>query len=50
MGKHNKADYVLTDKRKHSNIFDVRFIGGTNRNTDRHLVAAKFIKRPSAVK
>jgi hypothetical protein len=34
---HNQIDHVLTDKRRHSNILDVRFFRGADCDTDNYL-------------
>ena len=37
----NQIDHILTDRRKHSSILDVRFFTGTDCDTDHCLVVAK---------
>jgi hypothetical protein len=47
---HDEIDHVLTDKRRHSNILDVRSFRGTDCDTDHCLVVAKLRERISASK
>jgi hypothetical protein len=48
--KHNHADHVLTDKRRHSNIVDVLSFRGGDGNNDHYLVVAKIRRRLSVSK
>jgi hypothetical protein len=47
---HNQIDHVLIDKRRHSNILDVRSFRGADCNTDYYLVVAKLRERISVSK
>jgi endonuclease/exonuclease/phosphatase family metal-dependent hydrolase len=42
---HNKIDHVLNDRRRHSNILDVRSFRGADCETDHYLVVAKVRER-----
>jgi hypothetical protein len=42
---HNQIDYVLIDRKRHSNILDVRSFRGADCDTDHYLVAAKVRER-----
>jgi hypothetical protein len=42
MVPHNQIDHVLIDKRRHSNILDVRYFRGADCDTDHYLVVAKI--------
>jgi hypothetical protein len=42
MGRHNQIDHLLTDRRWHFCILDVRSFRGTDCDTDHYLVVAKF--------
>jgi hypothetical protein len=42
---HNQIHHVLIDKRRHSNILDVRYFRGADCHTDRCLVVAGVRKR-----
>jgi hypothetical protein len=39
------VEFVLIDKRRHSNIFDVRYFGGADCDTDHYLVVAEVRER-----
>jgi hypothetical protein len=41
----NQTGHVLTDRRRHSNILDVRSFRGTDCDTDHHLVVEKVRKK-----
>jgi endonuclease/exonuclease/phosphatase family metal-dependent hydrolase len=47
---HNQIDYVLIDKRRHSNILDDRSFREADCDTDHYLVVAKLRKRISVSK
>jgi hypothetical protein len=47
---HNQTDHVLIDKRRHSNILDVRSFRGADSDTDHYLVVAKLRERISVSK
>jgi hypothetical protein len=42
---HNQIDHVLTDRRRYSNILDVRYFRGAECDTDHYLVVAKVTER-----
>ena len=42
---HNQIDHILIDRRRHSNILNVRSFRGTDCDTDHYLVVAKLRKR-----
>jgi hypothetical protein len=48
--KHIQSDHVLIDKRRHSNILDVRSFIGADCDTDHYLVVAKRRERISVSK
>jgi hypothetical protein len=47
---HNQIDHVLLDKRRHSNILDVRSFRGTDCDTEHYLVMEKLRERISVSK
>jgi hypothetical protein len=42
---HNQIDHILVDRRRHSNIFDVRSCTAADCDTDHYLVVAKVRER-----
>jgi hypothetical protein len=42
---HNQIDHILTDRRWHSSVLDVRSFRGADRDTDHYLVVAKVRER-----
>jgi hypothetical protein len=42
---HNQIDHILVDRRRHSNILDVRSYKAADRDTDHYLVVAKVRER-----
>jgi hypothetical protein len=50
MVSHNQIDHVFTDKRRHSNISDVRSFREADCDTDHYLVVAKLRERISVSK
>jgi endonuclease/exonuclease/phosphatase family metal-dependent hydrolase len=47
---HNQLDHVLIDKRRHSNILEVRFFRGADCDTDHYLLVAKLREKISVSK
>jgi hypothetical protein len=47
---HNEIDPILIEKRRHSNVFDVRSCRGADCETDHYLVVAKVRQRLSVSK
>jgi endonuclease/exonuclease/phosphatase family metal-dependent hydrolase len=47
---HSQIDHVLIDKRRHSNILDVRSFRGADCDTDHYLIMAKLRERISVSK
>jgi hypothetical protein len=41
MGRHSQIDYILTDRRWHSSILDVRSFRAADYDTDHYQVVAK---------
>jgi len=41
---HNQTDHILTDRRRHSSILDVRSVRGADCDTDHYLVVANVGK------
>jgi hypothetical protein len=48
--KHNQIDHVFIDKRRHSNILDIRSFRGADCDTDHYLLVAKLRDRISVSK
>jgi endonuclease/exonuclease/phosphatase family metal-dependent hydrolase len=42
---HNQIDHILVDKRRHSNILDVRSLRAADCDSDHYLVVAKVRER-----
>jgi endonuclease/exonuclease/phosphatase family metal-dependent hydrolase len=42
---HNQIDHILVDRRRHSNILDVRSLRAADSDSDQYLVVAKFRER-----
>jgi hypothetical protein len=42
---HNQIDYILKDRRRHSNVLDIRSSSAADRDSDYYLVVAKVTKR-----
>jgi hypothetical protein len=47
---HNQIDHILVDRRRHSNVLDVRSLRAADCDSDHHLVVAKVGKRLAANK
>jgi hypothetical protein len=47
---HNQIDHILIDRRRHSNILDVRSFGAADCDTDHYLVVAKVRERQAVSK
>jgi hypothetical protein len=46
MGKnHNQIDHILVERRRHSNVLDVRSFRAADCDSDHYLVVAKFRER-----
>jgi len=45
MGRHNQIGHILTDRRWHSSILEVRSFRGADCDTGHYLMAAKFRER-----
>jgi hypothetical protein len=45
MGRHNQIDNILIDRRRHSNILDIRSFRVADCDTDHYLVVEKFRER-----
>jgi hypothetical protein len=52
MGKktHNQIDHILVDRRRHSNVLDVRSFRAADCDSDHYLVVAKVMERLSVNK
>jgi hypothetical protein len=50
MGKQNQIDHAVIDKRRHSNIYDVRSFKGSDCDTDHYLMVAEVRQRLSKSK
>jgi hypothetical protein len=47
---HNQIDHILVDRRRHSNVFDVRSFRAADCNRDYYLVVAKVRERLAVIK
>ena len=47
---HNQTDYILTDRKWHSNVLDVGSFRGVDCDTNHHLVVTKVSERVAASK
>jgi hypothetical protein len=45
MGGHDQIDHILVDRRRHSNVLDVRSFRAAECDTDHYLVVAKVRER-----
>jgi hypothetical protein len=47
---HNQTDHILVDRRRHSNVLDVRSFRAADCDSDHYLVIAKFRERLAVIK